>query len=217
MNLQKAGLVCAFLSFGITANADCIFSSPAEVLDNNEIGVGDWRLINEGEDICIWNRTVEDSSVRQVAASVFMSAPLADILEIILAYDNYADVFTYVEQSEILMELPDGYRVFQQLNFPWPARDRFYTIDISLRGPLDGIYQLSWTQSELSARNGRGVETEMNDGLWHLQATDDGGTRVLYFLHTVPGGSLPDWLVNLGNRQALPDTLNDVRKELGIL
>jgi len=41
-------------------------------------------------------------------------------------------------------------------------------------------------------------------GSWTLVPTPDGGALVTYVVTSDPGGALPAWLVNLGQRKAAP-------------
>jgi hypothetical protein len=144
-----------------------------------------------------------------------MSASVDDILEIVEDYDNYADFFKYVGESKIITKINGVRRVFQQLDLPFYMSDRYYTIDVKVSKPSDQVYRVSWSQVLPSEKAGHGEETEANEGFWHLQPIPDKpGTLVLYYLYTRPGGDLFDWMANFGNKEAIPDTLNDVRQEL---
>ena len=214
MTISKAAIIISITLFSAPVFAECIISSPDEILASNQGGVGSWDFIDEVDDICIWNRATTDSGVNQVVAATHMLASVNDILDIVKDYANYADFFTYVDKSEVIKEIPEGFRVFQQLKLPYIS-DRYYTIDVKVSKLPDQAHRVSWSQVLPSEDAGRGVETVANEGFWHLQPiADKPGTLVLYYLYTRPGGMIWDWAANIGNEEAIPDTLNDVRQEL---
>ena len=64
-------------------------------------------------------------------------------------------------------------------------------------------------------RQGRGLTTLKNEGFWYLQPTADGKqTRVLYYVHTNPGGKLPKSLLRFANKRGIPDVFRDIKKAL---
>lgn len=215
MTISKAAVIISITLFSAPVFSECIVSSPDEILASDQGGVGSWDFIDEVDDICIWNRAASDSGVKQVVAATHMLASVDELLEIVKDYDNYADFFKYVGKSKVIKEIPGGLRVFQQLDLPIPMSDRYYTIDVKVSKLPDQAYRVSWSQVLPSEISGHGVETKANEGFWHLQPiADKPETLVLYYLYTRPGGMVFDWMANIGNEEAIPDTLNDVRQEL---
>jgi hypothetical protein len=195
----------------LPAGAACIVDSLAGLPGGND----EWRLLDETDDgICLWTRDKESSTIREVAAAAVIDASPEAIGALILDCPRYPQIFRYVEVCEVVREHDDGAWVFQQLDFPLGASDRYYTIDLRSKSLAGGGVEVSWTlvDAALSGRRGDGVATLANDGRWQLRPAAGGrGTSALYYLFTDPGGRLFDWVVNMGNRQALPDVIRDLR------
>jgi len=200
-----------------TAYADCAFESPSDVIVDESPEAPAWRLLHDRDGICTWNRNAESSRVKEVAVAAVINASPEAIADLIVDCPRYPAVFDYVDACEVVQEHTDGSWVFQQLNFPGPISDRYYTIDLVSEALPDGVFEVSWTlvTPEDAGREGRGIATVENIGRWHLRPDAPGeSTRALYYLYIDPGGVLPKWIVNLANRRALPNVIRDVRNEL---
>jgi hypothetical protein len=57
------------------------------------------------------------------------------------------------------------------------------------------------------------VRIPHNEGVWHALKGPDGATIVHFRAYIDPGGWIPKWLADLGNRTAVPDEIKAVLKE----
>lgn len=203
-------LLVGQLSFG-----DCVFDSPDDALGDAVVQDGVWDPVGSNSDgICVWVRKSPTSPVHEVAAAGAIRAQAQVIADLINDCARYPEVFQRVESCIVEQEHDEGAVVFQQLDFPWPVADRYYTIDLRNHTLGDGVLEVSWTRVKPAAplRAGRGVAVAENIGRWHLRPTADGRhTDALYYLYTDPGGQIPKLVVNRGNRIAVPDVIRDAR------
>ncbi|MBI4678910.1 MAG: hypothetical protein HY748_15130 [Elusimicrobia bacterium] len=94
--------------------------------------------------------------------------------------------------------------------------NRDFTIKITWEPePADGkaAYRSSWVAAneEGPAPQPGLMRVLVNDGSWTLEPVDGGKrTRATYYLYTDPGG-IPGWVVNMGNKKALPELFKAVR------
>jgi Polyketide cyclase / dehydrase and lipid transport len=178
-----------------------------------------WSLESDRDGITVYSRKTENSSIREVLAETTIPAPLGRVLKAIEDYRNYPEFMPYVEESAVLEESEGKTRLFLQLGFPPPISDRFYTIVLQCASdPLEpGALLVFWdvARDDLSRQKGRGIEVTINRGGWRLQSTTGAGTtRVLYYVHTDPGGFLPAWAVNLANTVAVPKVIMGLKKRV---
>jgi Polyketide cyclase / dehydrase and lipid transport len=179
----------------------------------------DWTLESDSDGITVYSRKPEDSSIREVLAESTILAPLARVLGAIEDYRNYPEFMPYVEESAVWEESEGKIRLFLQLGFPPPISDRYYTIVMHRPpDPLDAaaVFVL-WdaARDDLPRKTGRGIEVTVNRGGWRLQpGAGAGETRVLYYVHTDPGGSLPAWAVNLANTVAVPKIIMRLKERV---
>jgi hypothetical protein len=122
----------------------------------------------------------------------------------------------YVTASTILKAEPQRHWVFQQLAFPFPISDRFYTIVIEsdTGGAALGRYRVAWRLAGDAEprQQGTGEPTRVNNGSWSLQPLGEKEvTQVTYVIHTDPGGALPAFAVNMANTVAVPLVIEKLR------
>lgn len=178
-----------------------------------------WTLESDRDGIAVYSRKTEDSSIREVLAESTILAPLEKVLSAIEDYRNYPKFMPYVEESAVWDGGKGRNRLFLQLWFPPPISDRYYTILLERAlDPLDASAVLVlWNvaRDDLPRKKGRGIEVTLNRGGWRLQpGKDAGSTKLLYYVHTDPGGILPAWAVNLANTVAVPKVINGVKERV---
>lgn len=177
-----------------------------------------WQCAHQAEEIRVYERKIPDSKIHEVAAISIIHAPMPTIARLISDYAGYPQFMPYVTRSDIESEANGQTWVFQQLAFPFPISNRFYTIRLGADASRskEGIFRLSWQLADPNhaARKGTGEPVLINHGFWKLEAIGEGrDTHVTYFVHTDPGGALPSWVVNLANQAAVPKVIDAVRRK----
>jgi hypothetical protein len=177
-----------------------------------------WTLESDNDGIIVYSRKTEGSSIREVLAETTIPAPLERVLKAIEDYRNYPEFMPYVEESTVLAEGDGMTRLFLQLGFPPPISDRYYTIVLHRASdPLEtSAILVRWdvARDDLQRKKGNGIEVTINRGGWRLQSdAGAGATRVLYYVHTDPGGILPSWAINIGNTVAVPKVIMGLKKK----
>lgn len=176
---------------------------------------GSWLREYDSDNITVYSRAVKGSAIREVMAESVIEVPPRTVLAVLLDYSAYPLFMPYVVKNEIEKIQGNKTWLFQQLDFPWPISDRYYTVVLSNR--IDpqhtDSYEISWNLSdEESAKQGNGVRIMLNQGGWRLISTDNGqSTRILYYLYTDPGGALPDWVSNTANTIAVPKVIRALK------
>ena len=174
-----------------------------------------WVLQNDHDGVIVYNREVKDSGIREVLAFTEIKLPAVVLFKTISDYAHYKDFMPYVQKSEVLPSIHDQkIRVYQKLVFPWPISNRYYTIELTpdtTQAHL-GHYAVSWTLSNEEMAEEKGVQLQINDGYWRFCAAADNLTFVEYYIHTDPGGLLPQWAVNQANTQAVIEVIQALQK-----
>jgi hypothetical protein len=199
-------------------SAESARGSEAEALFPRKPGPA-WTLESDENGIRVYSRKIEGSSIREVLAEATIPAPLERVLKAVEDYRNYPAFMPYVEESVVSEDGEGKTRLFLQLEFPPPISDRFYTILLHRApDPLEaGAVMVLWdvARDGLSRKKGKGIEVTINRGGWRLQSANDAGsTRVLYYVHTDPGGILPSWAVNLANTVAVPKVITRLKERV---
>lgn len=203
--------VCCQVSLALAQDGSCPLRPQTHAVAN-----GAWRLVSEADLICVYTRKSQASGVHEILAVATIAASPAELRGVISDYARYPEFMPYVEVSEVLKREGNTAWVFQQLSLPFPISDRYYTIRVvGGPGPASGNgARISWSlaRDTESSNRGEGVPMLVNDGFWDLHPLEGGAsTRVTYFIHTNPGGSLPSFAVNMANTVAVPRVMESLR------
>jgi hypothetical protein len=158
------------------------------------------------------------SDIHEVEAVAEVDVPPPAVLRALLDFDRCREQMPYAEEGQVVEREPGGKAVhlYAVIAAPLVSR-RDYTIRLSDESDWRdgrGYLLLAWTLSDRGPPPRPGVvRVRVNEGAWRLEPIDEGRrTRLRYRLFTDPGGSLPAWAVDLGNRRVVPDVVEAVRR-----
>jgi hypothetical protein len=172
----------------------------------------------DGHKLIVSARSKEGSEVKEVRGLGVIDAPAWIVKNVIDDVARYKEFMPYTVESQVL-STHDGYIVsYQRLDTP-VVDDRDYTIKIfdESREDADGrvIWKNRWSEAnKLGPPVKPGVaRVGINEGYWILEDKDGGArTKATYYVYTSPGGSIPTFLVNMANTQAVPELFRAVSK-----
>ena len=160
-------------------------------------GNGAWELEKNEDGIKIYTRTVDGENIREFKALTTIAASRKIIAKIIVNINDYVNWYPDISEATIMKKIGDGqYYVYNVLDLPWPASDR------------DGVSKMTITKSEgttlINMKSINGLIDESDDyvritksyGFWKLK-TVGRETSVHFQYFASPGGSLPDWIINM--------------------
>ena len=172
-----------------------------------------WELVDDDDGVKVWARPVADSEVREVKAETIVDAPAARIWETVCDVEHYAVFMPYIEKVRVVGKHDRGIYVYQRINPPFVDR-RDYTVKVTYEADATaGRYKRSWEPANDKGPPPRedSVRLVINEGHWQITAKGPTRSAVVYYLHTDPGGSIPNWLANKGNKTSVPNVVNAVR------
>ncbi|MBI1948787.1 MAG: cyclase/dehydrase [Deltaproteobacteria bacterium] len=181
---------------------------------------GGWQEAAKVDGIVIYNRTRAGSDVKEVLAIGTFDAAPAHVHRVLDDNARYQDFMPYTKVSRVLKRDGDTVWSYERINAPLVA-ERDYVVKITHRAETraDGavVLQHAFTQSNADgpAPVDGVVRVAVLDGRWQLEPIDGGKrTRATYWVYTSPGGSVPTFLVNAANTNAVPGLFDAVKKAL---
>lgn len=180
-----------------------------------------WELAAQTDGITVYARQRPGSAIREVKAQAVFDAPPEQAWKIIRDYERYPQTMPYIQTSKVTATEGEGKvtYVYTVIAAPLVAR-RDYTVKIVDESEWKdgkGFYKSTWTLADDQGPSPQKdiVRLKVNDGYWKLDPVLDGKkTFATYYIYTDPGGSVPNWVANTANGQAVPDVIRAVRKEL---
>jgi len=158
-----------------------------------------WDLDLKEDGIRVHTRSMDDSRIDAFRAETVLDAPLEAVMAVMA---DPRSCMEWVHQCAEAFNLPDGSfndRYAYSINdMPWPASDRDYVLHIrTMTGDSrDQIIMKMDAVPDRRARRDGYVRMEQASTIYEFTRTDENRTRMIWFQHAEPGGSLPAWLVN---------------------
>ena len=165
-----------------------------------------WEPVTTVEGMRVERRPLPGTERYEVRVVAFAPLPPHLIFETLWRHQEYPAFVPYLKHLTILQEAPNAKVIYEQLTMPL-AQDRDYTVKVTAeRDPETGRIQVAFVSApEAGPPAQRGyVRVTAIHGSWTLAPTPDGGALVTYVVSSDPGGALPAWLVNMGQRKAAP-------------
>lgn len=178
---------------------------------------GAWQTVATGA-ITIKARAVPGSPIREILAEGDLDANARDVQQAVLDVRNFPKFMPYVKETKLIAaDASDGTRlVYTALQLPIVAGRDFVVKDRVVRGLADdgtGEFVTTWEIADgVEPVKGHLVRVKTNTGAWRV--TPKGGkSHVVYQFAVDPGGSIPPFLADLGNRNGVADIFRAVEKE----
>jgi hypothetical protein len=178
----------------------------------------EWKNLGSTKGVTLAERKDARTGFSEYLASGTIDAPVAVVKRILEDIEMAGDYMPYVREVEILKRFKGKTFFYQRIKPPF-VTDRDYTLSLettSFSTPSGTGYRLSWkTANEMGpSKIDSVVRVELNTGYWQLIPSEDGSkTQLTYRVLTSIGESIPSFLVERGNRIALPKIIEAVRKQ----
>lgn len=187
-----------------------------------EEGTGpEWKTV-ETDPITIKVRERTDGKGKDVWAEGTLKADVRDVQAALLDQASYREWMPYVKESREVSRAADGSRVsYTRLELP-VVSSRDYVCQVVNDGLVaadgTGVFIQRWwaVPDALPVREGV-VRLPRNEGTWEVKAKGEGASYAVYKFSVDPGGSLPGFLANMGQKGGVLDTWKAVEKRAALL
>lgn len=176
----------------------------------------EWETV-ESKKAAIKVRPRADGNGKEVWAEKDVEANAVDVQNALMDSGSFRLWMPYVKESRVLSSNPDGSRVaYARLSLP-VVDDRDYTIQVTDEKKLaedgSGEYVQRWKVVEGALPERKGiVRLKYNEGTWEITPKGENAAHIAYKFAVDPGGSVPGWLANMGQKDAVLDTLKAVQE-----
>jgi len=215
--LAAACLICSAASQAEEPLVPGAPTATSSAIPESEEG---WQILEKGP-VRIRAKARPGAQLPEMWVTATTSASVATVQEVLLDFTRFPQFMPYIVEARFVGEADkDGSRhVYARINPPvvtprdYVARgwsDRLVNPDGS------GEFRTHWVAAEGILPPQRGiVRLPKNEGVWHVFKGPDGATVIHYRGFVDPGGWIPGWLADLGNRSAVSDEIKAVVSESG--
>ncbi len=171
-----------------------------------------WLLKNDKDNVKVFYKKTE--SIQEVKLVTSLKTTLSGMVDLLSEVENYPTWGYKVVESRLLKRVSDTEMYYYtRLDFPWPLADR----DLVMHTILEQDPTTHRVMSTSTAAPNYLPEVpdivRITDARtqWLLVPGQDGWVYVEYFLHTNPGGNIPDWAVNMAIDVGPRETIKSLR------
>ncbi len=159
----------------------------------------------EANEVVITTRAIAGSSLPEVTAQALIDAPAERIWAILQDCGNYQKNMQRVVRSKELSRQGNKVVCEVEIGLPFPLSN--------LVGVTEATHVVGppkWSRTWHLLRG----DFEVNEGSWTLTHYQDDPKRTLavYKVHAIPKSAVPDAILRKGQRSAIPDLFNHLRK-----
>ena len=172
----------------------------------------DWIFKNEKDGVKVYYRKTADIHELKLKTSIKVS--LSGLVMLLSEVENYPKwAYKVAESRELKKISPFENYYYSRLDFPWPLDDRDLVVHskmeqdpVTRRVTANSIAEPDFYPAQKNSIRIQNARTS-----WTLVPGTGGWTYVEYYIYSDPGGSLPDWLVNMALEVGPMETIKNIR------
>ena len=212
-----------FWTFDLSLLANEIIEKPValfQMLRSNE----DWTTVAKKGEVILSTKSIKNMSLVAFMAKQKTNIPSKIIQDIVMDVKNYGQyfrsagefVFNEVKKFSGVVE---GYHLLP-VDLPF-MKDREYFFRVHSGGydKEDNVSIVHWylidepEKVQMQNTSKDAIYLNYGAGLWMAEHNDDGEYMLSYRLYLDPGGSIPDFAIELLNKMSIVNVFNDVLSE----
>ena len=168
-------------------------------LEQSIAQVTEWELEKDRDGIEVYTRDVIGSDIQEFKAITYTSLSMSFLENLIEDADKYNSWQENVTTSKLVMQInPTDMYVHYTTALPWPISDRDVTLiskkTISKNGTV--TYSME-AKPEYFPEQENFIRIKIATGVWQFTPVGENKIKILFQFFGDPGGSLPDWIMNL--------------------
>ncbi len=158
-----------------------------------------WEIAKDKNGIAVYTRHLEGSRFKEYKAVNFMRSSLSSLVALVDDAESYPDWIHTCSEGKLLKRISERETYKYTINeAPWPVSDRDAVVHHIIDQNHDsGVITIHITGKPFYIAKKEGLlRVERIKGFWQFIPMESGQTKVIYQVHTEPGGSIPAWLLN---------------------
>ena len=174
-----------------------------------------WELVKEGKGIQVYTAPVPNSGRKYIKVTAALSGSLSRVQAVFRDIPKQKQWVYATKQAYLLQKTDDNHLLYyNETALPWPASNRDVPIRMALaEDPARHALTITQDGDADAAPTHKGiVRVPHFSGHWTFRESGKGQLQVEYYLDIDPGGSLPNWVVNMFIAKGPYETLVKLRE-----
>jgi START domain len=170
-----------------------------------------WTLKSDKDNTKVYLR--QNGALYEVKITTSIQAPLAGIVTLLQEVDQYYRWGYKVTSANTIKKVSDQECYYRStIDFPWPLDDRDIVMHSQTEQLENGtVIAKSSAAPDMAPTQPNFVRIKVSETTWTLVPSPSGWTYVEYYIYSNPGGSLPEWLVNMAIDVGPRETLKNMK------
>jgi START domain len=170
-----------------------------------------WTLKSDKDNTKVYLR--QNGSLYEVKITTSIQAPLSGIVTLLHEVDQYYRWAYKVTSAKTIKKINDQELYYHStIDFPWPVDDRDIVMYSTIQQLENGtVIAKSSAAPDMTPVDAKYVRIRVSETKWTLVPSPTGWTYVEYYIYSNPGGSLPEWLVNMAIDVGPRETLKNMK------
>ncbi len=174
-----------------------------------------WVLKNDKENVKVFYKKTD--AIQEIKLVTSLKTTLSGLVDLLSEVENYPTWGYKIMESRLLKRVSDTEMYYYtRLDFPWPLADRDLVMHTVLKQDPVSHRVVSSSNAVADYLPVVPEVVRITDARtqWLLVPGNDGWVYVEYFLHSNPGGNIPDWAVNMAIDVGPRETIKGLRNLL---
>lgn len=174
-----------------------------------------WVLKKEKSGMKIYYRKTSD--VHELKLATTLNASLSGVAQILDEVQYFPKWGYKISETRLVKRIsPTEMIYYARVDFPWPLSDRDLVLHTKLHQDPEHrtITSTSVAESGHVPEYKGVVRMHKANTKWTVRPGSGNNLQLEYYLYSDPGGSLPDWVVNLALDMGPRETINRMRETL---
>lgn len=171
-----------------------------------------WSLRKDKEGVKVYYRQTSD--IYEIKLATSLKIPLSGLIQLFTEVESYPKWGYKIMESRLLQKVSDTEMYYySRLDFPWPMNDRDIVMHTKLtQDPATrhiiatSVAMPDYLPAVKDVERIRTARTK-----WTIVPGTGGWVYVEYYIYSHPGGSIPDWLVNMAIDVGPRETIKSIR------
>ncbi len=174
-----------------------------------------WILKNEKDAVKVYYRKTADIYELKLTTSIKVS--LSGIAHLLDEVEDYSVWGYKVSEARLLKRVsPTELYYYSRIDFPWPMSDRDVILHTKMEQDLhnNSIRSISTSVPDYIPPVKDVIRVHKANTQWTVVPGNGGWLYLEYYLYSDPGGSLPDWAINMALDVGPRETIKRMREIL---
>ena len=176
-----------------------------------------WELERETDGLKVYLRDATNSNVKEVKIETTFDESMSAIISLLKDVPAYPDwVYKCIESNRLEASTTTSSLYYCKIDFPWPMSDRDFIGKSKLRQDPDTKHvfiDVKGLKDYIDEKEDI-VRIEELEIHYEFIPLSNGKVKMLYRLHSNPGGSIPTWMVNMVIENGPMNTVKGMREKL---